>query len=154
RERKLIRKIEQAIAQLDEGEYGYCESCGAEIGLRRLEARPTATLCIDCKSLAEIREKQMGRFPRRRPCAPAQGARRRYRNHVCPTRLPRGDGRRMPTTFATPSVAAVRPRTESAHFPMQHPGPVPRCLRTMKTPPPPTAGTGFFACRPAGRSPA
>lgn len=60
RERKLIRKIEQAIAQLDEGEYGYCESCGAEIGLRRLEARPTATLCIDCKSLAEIREKQMG----------------------------------------------------------------------------------------------
>lgn len=60
RERKLIRKIEQALSQLEEDDYGYCESCGAEIGLRRLEARPTATLCIDCKSLAEIREKQMG----------------------------------------------------------------------------------------------
>lgn len=60
RERRLLRKIDQALAQLDEGEYGFCESCGAEIGLRRLEARPTATLCIDCKSLAEIREKQMG----------------------------------------------------------------------------------------------
>ena len=60
RERKLIRKIEQALGQLEEGEYGYCESCGAEIGLRRLEARPTATLCIDCKSLAEIRERQVG----------------------------------------------------------------------------------------------
>lgn len=60
RERKLIRKIEETLDQIDAGEYGYCESCGAEIGLRRLEARPTATLCIDCKSLAEIRERQMG----------------------------------------------------------------------------------------------
>ncbi len=60
RERKLIRKIEEALDEVDTGEYGYCESCGAEIGLRRLEARPTATLCIDCKSLAEIRERQMG----------------------------------------------------------------------------------------------
>jgi DnaK suppressor protein len=60
RERKLIRKIEETLDQIDIGEYGYCESCGAEIGLRRLEARPTATLCIDCKSLAEIRERQMG----------------------------------------------------------------------------------------------
>ncbi len=60
RERKLIRKIEEALEQVDRGEYGYCESCDSEIGLRRLEARPTATLCIDCKSLAEIRERQMG----------------------------------------------------------------------------------------------
>jgi len=60
RERKLIRKIEEALEQVERGEYGYCESCDAEIGLRRLEARPTATLCIDCKSLAEIRERQMG----------------------------------------------------------------------------------------------
>lgn len=60
RERKLIKKIDEALELLDNGEYGYCESCGVEIGLRRLEARPTATLCIDCKTLDEIREKQMG----------------------------------------------------------------------------------------------
>ncbi len=60
RERQLIRKIESALKLLDEGEYGYCESCGVEIGLRRLEARPTATLCVDCKTLDEIREKQQG----------------------------------------------------------------------------------------------
>ena len=60
RERKLIKKIDESIANLDSGEYGYCESCGVEIGVRRLEARPTATLCIDCKTLDEIREKQMG----------------------------------------------------------------------------------------------
>jgi len=59
RERKLIKKIDEALAQLDAGEYGYCEACGVEIGIRRLEARPTATLCIDCKQLEEIREKQM-----------------------------------------------------------------------------------------------
>ncbi len=59
RERKLIRKINQALGRIDAGEYGYCESCGVEIGLRRLEARPTATLCIDCKTLEEKREKQM-----------------------------------------------------------------------------------------------
>ena len=59
RERKLIKKIDDAIASLDAGEYGYCESCGIEIGIRRLEARPTATLCYDCKVLEEIREKQM-----------------------------------------------------------------------------------------------
>ena len=58
RERKLIKKIDEAINTLDEEEYGYCESCGIEIGIRRLEARPTATLCIDCKTLDEIREKQ------------------------------------------------------------------------------------------------
>jgi DnaK suppressor protein len=60
RERKLIKKIEEALARLDEHEYGYCEACGVEIGIQRLEARPTATLCIDCKILDEIREKQMG----------------------------------------------------------------------------------------------
>jgi DnaK suppressor protein len=60
RERKLIKKIEDALQQLDEGHYGLCISCGVEIGIRRLEARPTATLCIDCKTLDEIREKQMG----------------------------------------------------------------------------------------------
>lgn len=60
RERKLIKKIEEALQRIDENEYGYCESCGVEIGIRRLEARPTATLCIDCKTLDEIREKQLG----------------------------------------------------------------------------------------------
>jgi len=60
RERKLIKKIDEALAHLDDDEYGYCEACGVEIGVKRLEARPTATLCIDCKILDEIREKQMG----------------------------------------------------------------------------------------------
>ena len=60
RERKLIKKIDEALARIDTGDYGFCESCGVEIGIRRLEARPTATLCIDCKTLDEIREKQMG----------------------------------------------------------------------------------------------
>ncbi|EKD74428.1 MAG: RNA polymerase binding protein DksA [uncultured bacterium] len=60
RERKLIKKIEEALAKIEQGEYGYCEGCGIEIGVRRLEARPTATLCIDCKTLDEIKERQMG----------------------------------------------------------------------------------------------
>jgi DnaK suppressor protein len=60
RERKLLKKIEEALQLLNDKEYGYCEVCGVEIGLRRLEARPTATLCIDCKTLDEIREKQQG----------------------------------------------------------------------------------------------
>ena len=60
RERKLLKKINESLNLLDEEEYGYCESCGVEIGVRRLEARPTATLCIDCKTLDEIREKQRG----------------------------------------------------------------------------------------------
>ena len=60
RERKLIKKIDEALQRLDNHEYGECETCGVEIGIRRLEARPTATLCIDCKTLDEIREKQMG----------------------------------------------------------------------------------------------
>ncbi|MDZ7750565.1 MAG: RNA polymerase-binding protein DksA [Gammaproteobacteria bacterium] len=58
RERKLIRKIDKTLDNLDNGDYGYCESCGVEIGIRRLEARPTATLCVDCKQLEEIKEKQ------------------------------------------------------------------------------------------------
>lgn len=58
RERKLIKKIDESLEKIDNGEYGYCEECGIEIGVRRLEARPTASLCIDCKSLDEIREKQ------------------------------------------------------------------------------------------------
>lgn len=59
RERKLIKKIEEAVSKIDANDYGYCENCGVEIGVQRLEARPTATLCIDCKTLDEIREKQM-----------------------------------------------------------------------------------------------
>ncbi len=61
RERKLIKKIDEMMAKIDSGDYGYCEKCGIEIGLSRLEARPTATLCIDCKMLDEIREKQVAR---------------------------------------------------------------------------------------------
>lgn len=58
RERKLIKKIEDALERLREEDFGYCEACGIEIGLKRLEARPTATLCIDCKTLSELKEKQ------------------------------------------------------------------------------------------------
>lgn len=58
RERKLIRKIENTLELIDQDDYGYCNSCGVEIGIKRLEARPTATLCIDCKTLDEIKEKQ------------------------------------------------------------------------------------------------
>jgi DnaK suppressor protein len=61
RERKLIKKIDETIARIDGGEYGYCDSCGVEIGLKRLEARPTATLCIDCKTLDELRERQVAK---------------------------------------------------------------------------------------------
>ncbi|TAL61374.1 MAG: RNA polymerase-binding protein DksA, partial [Legionella sp.] len=58
RERKLIKKIEDGLERLRNDDFGYCEACGIEIGLKRLEARPTATLCIDCKTLSEIKEKQ------------------------------------------------------------------------------------------------
>ena len=59
RERKLINKIAVSIEQIKQDEYGWCESCGDEIGIKRLEARPTATHCIDCKTLDEIKEKQL-----------------------------------------------------------------------------------------------
>ena len=59
RERKLLGKIDQTLHKLDEHDYGYCERCGVEIGIRRLEARPTADLCIDCKTRAEQHEKQL-----------------------------------------------------------------------------------------------
>ena len=58
RERKLLKKIEEALENLRSDDFGYCEACGIEIGIPRLEARPTATLCIDCKTLSEIKEKQ------------------------------------------------------------------------------------------------
>ena len=64
RERKLIKKINETIAKIDSidsDDYGYCDTCGIEIGLKRLEARPTATLCIDCKTLDEIRERQLAK---------------------------------------------------------------------------------------------
>jgi DnaK suppressor protein len=60
RERKLIKKIDETLQLIEDNEYGWCDSCGIEIGIRRLEARPTASLCIDCKTLAEIKEKQIG----------------------------------------------------------------------------------------------
>ncbi|CAE6913013.1 RNA polymerase-binding protein DksA [Vibrio alginolyticus] len=59
RERRLIKKIEKTLDKIKDDDFGFCESCGVEIGVRRLEARPTADLCIDCKTLAEIKEKQM-----------------------------------------------------------------------------------------------
>ncbi len=58
RERKLIKKIDGMIERINQDDYGFCDACGVEIGIKRLEARPTATLCIDCKTLDEIKEKQ------------------------------------------------------------------------------------------------
>ncbi len=60
RERKLIAKIDESVVKLDSGNYGFCEVCGVEIGIRRLEARPTATQCIDCKTLDEIKKRHLG----------------------------------------------------------------------------------------------
>ena len=60
RERKLINKIAASLEQIKQDDYGYCYACGIEIGVKRLEARPTATHCIDCKTLDEIKEKQLG----------------------------------------------------------------------------------------------
>ena len=62
RERKLIKKIDQTLEIIASDNYGYCNQCGEEIGLNRLQARPTATLCIDCKTLDEIRERQMAKY--------------------------------------------------------------------------------------------
>jgi len=61
RERKLIKKIDETLARIDSDDYGFCDKCGVEIGLKRLEARPTATLCIDCKELEEMRERQLAK---------------------------------------------------------------------------------------------
>jgi DnaK suppressor protein len=61
RERKLIKKIDETLSRINSGDYGYCDKCGVEIGIKRLEARPTATLCIDCKTLEEMKEKQMAK---------------------------------------------------------------------------------------------
>ncbi len=58
RERKLIKKIDSTMERIDQDDYGFCDACGVEIGIKRLEARPTANLCIDCKTLDEIKEKQ------------------------------------------------------------------------------------------------
>lgn len=59
RERKLMAKIDESLNRIDSGEYGICEECGIDIGIERLKARPTAEMCIDCKTLQEIKEKQM-----------------------------------------------------------------------------------------------
>ena len=59
RERKLIKKIDKTLVRIEEDDYGFCDQCGIDIGVRRLEARPTAELCVDCKTLDEIREKQI-----------------------------------------------------------------------------------------------
>jgi DnaK suppressor protein len=59
RERKLLKKIDETILRINDNDYGWCESCGVEVGIRRLEARPTAEQCVDCKTLNEIKERQM-----------------------------------------------------------------------------------------------
>ena len=61
RERKLMNKVEEALLRIDEGEYGVCEECGEDISIKRLEARPVAKYCIDCKTKQEQREKAQGR---------------------------------------------------------------------------------------------
>ena len=61
RERKLIKKIDETLGRIEAEDYGFCDKCGVEIGIKRLEARPTATLCIDCKTLEEVREKQIAK---------------------------------------------------------------------------------------------
>lgn len=60
RERGLITKIDQSLAKIEANKFGLCESCGEEIGIKRLEARPVAELCIDCKSEQERLERRMG----------------------------------------------------------------------------------------------
>ena len=61
RERKLMEKIDEALARIEDGSYGICDDCGEEIAVKRLEARPVAKYCIDCKTLQEQREKEQGR---------------------------------------------------------------------------------------------
>jgi len=60
REKKLLKKIKEALVRIDDGVYGICAHCGEEIGVKRLEARPVTNLCIDCKTLQENKEKSMG----------------------------------------------------------------------------------------------
>tara|TARA_B110000967_G_scaffold132464_1_gene135211 strand:+ start:241 stop:708 length:468 start_codon:yes stop_codon:yes gene_type:complete len=59
RERKLIKKIDKTLMRVEDDDYGFCDQCGVDIGIRRLEARPTADLCVDCKTLDEIKERQI-----------------------------------------------------------------------------------------------
>jgi DnaK suppressor protein len=61
REQKLLSKIEEAMQRIDDGEFGECESCGELIGLKRLEARPVTSLCIECKTAQESKEKSQGK---------------------------------------------------------------------------------------------
>ena len=58
--RKLLKKIEEALVRLNNNSYGYCDNCGAEIGINRLEVHPTATQCVDCRTITEAKEKQIG----------------------------------------------------------------------------------------------
>ena len=60
RERKLIQKIDEALILIDRGDYGFCDDCGVEIGYERMIARPTATMCIDCKTASELKERHTG----------------------------------------------------------------------------------------------
>jgi DnaK suppressor protein len=60
RERKLLKKIDSALERIDDGSYGFCEETGEEIGLKRLEARPVATLSLEAQERREMAEKQYG----------------------------------------------------------------------------------------------
>jgi len=60
RERKLIRKIREALQRIEDGTYGICELCGEDISMQRLEARPVTTLCIECKKRQEVEERLKG----------------------------------------------------------------------------------------------
>ena len=61
RERKLMNKVEKALARIDDGTFGVCDDCGEDIADKRLEARPVAKFCIDCKTKQEQREKAQGK---------------------------------------------------------------------------------------------
>lgn len=60
REQKLVKKIDEALFRIEDGTFGVCEGCGGFIGMKRLEARPVTTLCIDCKTAEENLEKSLG----------------------------------------------------------------------------------------------
>ena len=55
----MYKRQDKTLIRIEEDDYGFCDQCGIDIGVRRLEARPTAELCVDCKTLDEIREKQI-----------------------------------------------------------------------------------------------